>query len=210
MKNSFIKSGAGFTLIEIVVAITISVIIMGGVLGFLTKVQNDIVTSKQSTRVYTSLTDFMGIMRNFGKLYGSGSVIVESTGAYNVWLLVRSDKTSWILIWIVEEKGGNLSKLDPVANKGTYGKKVIAYQKLTAWQISSILASTGSVYDVEFNNEWLFKDLTTTDFLITPYNSGSIFEYKLTIGTPFYAELTGRLLTDIEPKITIFPFTLDF
>lgn len=84
MKNSFMKSGAGFTLTEIVIAITISVIIMGGVLGFLTKVQNDIATSKQSTRVYTSLTDFMGIMRNFSKLYGSGSVIVEGTGVYNV------------------------------------------------------------------------------------------------------------------------------
>lgn len=92
------KSSAGFTLIELVVAITISVLIMGGVLGFLTKLQNDITISKQSTRVYTNLTDFMGTMRNFSKLYASGSVITGGTGGYNIGLLMRPDKTAGILI----------------------------------------------------------------------------------------------------------------
>ena len=63
---------------------TISVMIMGGIIGFLIKLQNDILLSKQSTRVYTSLTDFIGVMNNFGKLYASGSVVVEGTGTYNV------------------------------------------------------------------------------------------------------------------------------
>lgn len=84
MKKSFMRRTVGFTLIEIVIAITISVMIMGGVLGFLTKLQNDILLSKQSTRVYTSLTDFIGVMNNFGKLYSSGSVVVEGTGMYNI------------------------------------------------------------------------------------------------------------------------------
>lgn len=84
MKNRFLESNTAFTLTEIVVAITISVIIMGGVLTFLLKLQHDIVISKQSTRVYTNLTDFVGTMRNFSKLYGSGSVIVGGSGAYNV------------------------------------------------------------------------------------------------------------------------------
>jgi prepilin-type N-terminal cleavage/methylation domain-containing protein len=83
MKNSFRGSNRGFTLVEIVIALTISVIIMGGVLTFLTKLQDDIVLSKQSTRVYANLTDFIGTMRNFSKLYATGSVIVSGTGVYN-------------------------------------------------------------------------------------------------------------------------------
>lgn len=203
-------SVTGFTLIEIVVAITISVLIMGGLLGFLTKVQSDIVLSKQSTRIYTNLTDFIGVMRNFGKLYGSGSVIVQGTGVYDVGLFMRPDKTSGVLVWVVEQKDGNLSKLDPVSNKGIYGKKVIAYQKLTAGQISSILASTGSVYNVNFSDEGLFKELTMTDLSIVPYNSGSLFEYKLDVETPFYEALQGRQRADIAPTVTTFSFTLDF
>lgn len=208
MKNRFLKSNIGFTLIELVVAITISVMIMGGVLGFLTKLQSDIVTSKQSTRVYTNLTDFMGVMRNFGKLYESGSVIVGGSGAYNAGLLIRPDQTSGVLIGVVEEKSGNLSKLDQ--NKDIYGKKVIAYQKLTASQIDSILVSTGSIYTVNFADEGLFRELTVTDLSITSYNSGSLFEYRGDIEFPFYEALIGKKRTDISPNVTSFSFTLDF
>lgn len=84
MKNSFLESAKGFTLTEIIIAIAISVIVLGGVLGFLTKIQSDILISKHSTRVYTNLTDFTETMQNFNKLYGSGMVIVGGTGAYNV------------------------------------------------------------------------------------------------------------------------------
>jgi hypothetical protein len=137
-------------------------------------------------------------------------VIAEGTGIYNVGLLMRPDKTSWVLIGVVEEKSGNLSKLDPIANKDIYGKKVIAYQKLTGTQINSLLVSTGSVYNMEFMNEWLFKELTVTDFFITPYNSGSILEYRFNVEAPFYEPLNGQQRVNITPKVMNFPFTLDF
>ena len=210
MKKRFMKWVKGFTLIEIIVAMTISVMIMGGIIGFLIKLQNDILLSKQSTRVYTSLTDFIGVMNNFGKLYASGSVVVEGTGTYNVWLLVRPDKASWVLIWVVEEKKGNLSKLDPVSSKNTYGKKVIAYRKLTAWQISSLLSDTGSIYSIEFTDEWLFEELIVKDFFITPYNSGTLLEYTFDIETPFHEALKGQSRGISIPNVMSFSFTLDF
>lgn len=203
-------SKKGFTLPEIVVAITISVMIMGGIFGFLTSLQKDILQSKQSTLVYTNLTDFIGTMNNFEKLYASGSVIVSGSGVYNVALLIRPDKSAGVLIGVAEQKTGNTFRLDPVANKNTYGKKVIAYQKLTASQITSILAFTGSVYVTDFSNEGLFQNLPVTDFLITPYNAGKLFEYRFNVETPFYENLTGKQRIDIEPEVTILPFTLDF
>ncbi|HBB27550.1 TPA: hypothetical protein DCZ36_03595 [Candidatus Gracilibacteria bacterium] len=210
MKKRFMKGVKGFTLIEIIVAMTISVMIMGGIIGFLIKLQNDILLSKQSTRVYTSLTDFIGVMNNFGKLYASGSVVVEGTGTYNVGLLVRPDKASGVLIGVVEEKKGNLSKLDPVSSKNTYGKKVIAYRKLTAGQISSLLSDTGSIYSIEFTDEGLFEELIVKDFFITPYNSGTLLEYTFDIETPFYEALKGQSRGISIPNVMSFSFTLDF
>lgn len=204
------KNTIGFTLTEIVVAITISVIIMGWVLTFLTKLQDDIVIAKQSTQVYTNLSDFIATMQNFSKLYSSGSIIVWTDSDYNAAILMKPDKSAGVLIGVVEEKNGGLSKLDPVANKSTYGKKIIAYQKLTAGQISSILTTPTNAYNVVFSDEWLFKNLMATTFLITPYNGGAIFEYNIKLETPFYEELNGQLRTNIDPKITTFPFTLDF
>jgi type II secretory pathway component PulJ len=71
MKNTYMKSVGGFTLVEIVISITISVIILTGVLFFLQKLQRDILISEQGTYVNTELTDFMAVMRNFSKLYDS-------------------------------------------------------------------------------------------------------------------------------------------
>lgn len=210
MKKNTLTFKSGFTLPEIVVAITISVMIMGGIFGFLTSLQKDILQSKESTQAYASLTDFIGIMNNFGKLYSSGNVIVSGTGVYNVALLIRPDKNAGVLIGVVEQKTGNTSRLDPAVNKNTYGKKVIAYQKLTASQIASVLASTGSVYTTDFSNEGLFQNLPVTDFLVTPYNGGKLIEYTFQVETPFYANLIGKQRIDVEPEVTILPFTLDF
>jgi prepilin-type N-terminal cleavage/methylation domain-containing protein len=76
MKKNHTLLHRGFTLTELIVAITISVLIMGGIVKFLTILQQDILTSKNATAVHTSITDLGGIMRNLSKLYSSGSVIV--------------------------------------------------------------------------------------------------------------------------------------
>ncbi len=199
----------GFTLIEIIIAITISVIVMGGVFTFLTRLQADIIASKQKTAVYTNLSDFIGTMRNFTKLYESAGLVVDGTG-YDVVLMTKRDKTAGVLIGVVEQGTGSTSRLDPIADKDIYGKKVIAYQKITTWQIDSILANTGSVYDIDFTDEGLFKDLSVTDFAITPYNAGSIFEYKISVEVPYYEKLTGQLRSTIPQIMTTMPFTLDF
>ncbi len=201
----------GFTLVEIVGAVTISTIIMGGVFIFLTKLQKDIVLAKESTRVHLGITEFIGTMQNFRKQYGTGTVIVDGSGAYNIGILTNKEKTSWVLIGVVTEADtNNNSKLDPVVNKDIYEKKILAYQKLTANQVNSILSDTGTVYDVKFSNEWLFRNIPMKDFSIKSYNSGSLFEYKLDVQAPFYKELNGKNIQDIEPDVVNFSFTLDF
>ncbi len=210
MKKNTITFKSGFTLPEILVAITISVMIMGGIFGFLTSLQKDILQSKESTQSYTNLTDFISTMNNLNKLYSSANVIVSGSGVYNVALLTRPDKSAGVLIGVVEQKIGNTSRIDPVANKNIYGKKVIAYQKLTASQITSILASTANLYTIDFSDEGLFKSLPVTDFFITPYNAGKILEYTFFVEIPFYENLIGKQRGNIEPEVTILPFTLDF
>ena len=95
-------------------------------------------------------------------------------------------------------------------NKNIYGKKILAYQKLTAGQISSILSGTASIYDVPFSDEGLFRELPVTDFFITPYNSGGIFEYSFRVEAPFYEGLVGKSRQEIQPSVVTFSFTLDF
>lgn len=200
----------GFTLVEIVVAITISVMVIGGLSVFLTKTQTDILSSRQKTAVYTNLSDFIGAMRNFTKLYESGSIVVSGSG-YNTVLMMKRDKTSGVLIGVVGQgNAGNVSKLDPVANKGIYGKKVIAYQKLTGSQVADILANTGSVYGIDFSDEGLFKELPVTDFSVTPYNTGAILEYHITVEVPYYESSSGKLRNTITQEVTPLSFTLDF
>lgn len=203
MKNN------GFTLIEIIIAITISVIVMGGVFTFLTRLQSDIIASKQKTAVYTNLSDFIATMRNFTKLYESAWLVVDGTG-YDVMMMVKRDKTAGVLIGVVAQGTGSTSRLDPIDNKDIYGRKVIAYQRIIGSQITSILANTGSVYTIDFADDGLFKDLTVTDFTVVPYNAGSIFEYKISVEIPYYEKLAGQLRSTLPQIMTTMPFTLDF
>lgn len=125
-------------------------------------------------------------------------------------MMVKRDKTAGVLIGVVAQGTGSISRLDPIVNKDIYGRKVIAYQKLTGSQITSILADTGSVYGMDFADDGLFKDLTVTDFSIIPYNAGSIFEYKISVEIPYYEKLTGQLRSTLPQIMTTMPFTLDF
>lgn len=125
-------------------------------------------------------------------------------------MMVKRDKTAGVLIGVVAQGAGSTSRLDPVSNKDIYGRKVIAYQKITGSQITSILADTGSVYSIDFADDGLFKDLTVTDFSVVPYNAGSIFEYKIAVEIPYYEKLAGQLRSTIPQIITTMPFTLDF
>lgn len=61
---------------------------------FLTKLQEDILASEQSTRVYTSMSDFIATMKNFSKLYESGSIVVNTGSGYDSVLLMKADKSS--------------------------------------------------------------------------------------------------------------------
>lgn len=211
MKNSFTKLQNGFTLIEIVISITISTIILTGVMMLLLKIQTDIITSKQSTNVYTDLTEFTATMRNFSELYESGSIIVSGSGAYNVALLMRPDNTSGVLVGVVKKSTPwSLSRLDQ--SKDTYGEKIIAYRKLTSsGQVNAILADTGSIYNVDFFDDWVFKNLLASNFSITPYNSGTIFEYSIDIEAPYHPSLEGASRKFFDSSlVNTFSFTLDF
>ena len=98
MKNVSRYRYHGFTLMEVIIAVTISTIIMGGVLVFLIQVQKDITISKQSTKVRTNITDFISTMNNFKKIYPETTLLVGGSGAYNVGLLTNPQKTSGILL----------------------------------------------------------------------------------------------------------------
>lgn len=125
--------------------------------------------------------------------------------------MMKRDKTAGVLVGVVEQgNSGSVSKLDPVANKGIYGRKIIAYQKITGPQINTILANTGSIYDVNFFDEGLFKELPVTDFSITPYNTGAIFEYRITVETPYYESFAGKLRNTLSLNVSTLSFTLDF
>ena len=200
----------GFTVLEIVIAMTISVMIMLWLSFFISEINSKIISSQNKWNIYTGINDFIdkvGVKKN---LYWS-STILDQNQNYNALLMTNSSLNGGILIGVVNnnKNSPNYLKLDPIWNYHIYDNKVLGIRQLTQSQISEILANSGSIYNIAFFEDNLFPNLFVKSFNLLGYNSGAIVETKLT----FYESLApGYLWKKLGelPEITNYDITLNF
>lgn len=204
------RNNRGFTVLEIVIAMTISVMVMLWLSFFISEINSKIISSQNKWNIYTGINDFIdkvGVKKN---LYWS-STILDQNQNYNALLMTNNSLNGGILIWVVNnnKSSPDYLKLDPIWNYHIYDNKVLAIRQLTQSQISEILANSGSIYGIEFFEDNLFPNLFVKSFNLIGFNSGAIVETKIT----FYESLAqGYLWKELEelPEIKNYDITLNF
>ncbi len=114
------RSKRGFSLVELVVAVTIAGLIIVGVSVFLTRVNTDIVTSTIRSKIYTDLSLFLDRTTELRRSYPQTTLIDYGTGAYDAVMLTNSGRTAGVLIGVVDRSPGSLS-LDRLAPPTAFG-----------------------------------------------------------------------------------------
>lgn len=84
---------SGFTLPELIVAITISSLVILGVTAFLSKINQSIADSVTHAKMYEDLTKFSEKVRDYRHVYPD-TIAVDVSGGYDGIILTNSGRTS--------------------------------------------------------------------------------------------------------------------
>ncbi|MDD2487255.1 MAG: prepilin-type N-terminal cleavage/methylation domain-containing protein [Candidatus Gracilibacteria bacterium] len=201
-----ISKNKGFTIIEIVIAITISLFVMVIIAYFISEINNKIGSSQNKSKIYIGINDLINKINSKKNLYSSSAILVSQSGSYNVLLMTNNIKSKGLLIGVVDVE---TMKLDPISNYSKYGNKILALKDINKAQLDLIETSSGNAYNVEFYEDNVFPDLNMSSFSLAPFNSGAIIEANLSFFESYLPSYKG---TDVNrlPKNQIYDLTLDF
>lgn len=169
----------GFTLVEMLIAISITTLIISGISIFLTKVTDSIFESQNKTKISVSLSDFVEKMNSIRTRFASGSII--DTSGYDVLLFTNTGGTAGALVGVVSYNN-SLSGylLDTNTPFEKTNPKLLGIQDLTMSQVAQVKTGTGaSAFTVPFQVDSIYTPLVAKTFSATPYQSGTILDIDL-------------------------------
>ncbi len=179
-----------FTLTELLVSITMSVLVLGGIFYFISETLLGLArTSSQS--------QFLKSFYTFSSILDSWDFEILSNNGYHVWLLESPNTWEWIIIWVIDTSTYQLISL---SDADKYLPAVIAYRQVSASEIEAIRWDTNIIYSFEFLPDTVFKDFFVSSFQFQAYNSTAIHELQLEI-FPTYFEtfrFSQKSQVDIE------------
>lgn len=200
----------GFTLIEIIIAISISLLIMAGLSTFLIKTNTMIYTAQRKGDIYISLTDAVDRINSLKRSYSSGSLFIDDPNGYDVLLFTDTGATSGVLVGVVDNDPTSTGYLllDATGSYATYGNKALGIQELSQSQLSS-LTITGA-YSIPFHADKVFPSLLPKTFSVVAYNSGTIFDTHLELFPAYFSSYRGKPLSSIPMEDAPGSINLDF
>lgn len=166
----------GFTLVEIVVAISISTLLLAGTVGVASKAVDSLTEAKAKGQTYSSLTDAISKLNSVRNAFPLVTVVQVPSG-YDYVVFTNSGHTAGVLVGVANAgSGANDFRLDPVSDYANYGDKVLAVQDMTAMQTTAVLADHSAAYAVSIREESLSRKLVLESFEATSYNADKLVD----------------------------------
>jgi len=184
-----------FTLVELLVSITISVIILFIVVVFLTNVFDEITYTNNKTTILSELYNVETAFKNTKNEYLSGNILIDNdVDKWTDVLLFRTlswaNNQKWFVFAMVNL---DTMKIDWKNNAWVIWDKYLWFRKLSDFELNKIDWNVDSVYDIKFNYDEIFKNMNLQNFQVELYNSGSIYESEIYIDINHKDELNWIL-----------------
>lgn len=196
------KNLFAFTIVELIVSITISVILLWGIFYFMS---DTILWISRSSSQANFLKNFYG----FTTILDTWDLEIlydYSDEWFDVWLLRSADWLTGLIIWVVDL---DTLQLSPVSMANTYHNSVLWYRVLSPQELSLVQSDPITIYDLNFFPDKLFSTFNLRDFQLESYNDGTNIEMVLNI-FPFYnSNFSGENWLWL-PQDEIFTYSLVF
>lgn len=176
-----------FTLVELIVSIILSSIIFLFLMNFISKTFSEISYSNNKSKIIMEIYDFEDTIKNIREIYNSGAILKDNpSGTGSDILLLRTsnseNKKEWYIIAMISN---DLLTIDWSGNVDNIWDKVLAYKKISDYEMNLLSWDINEVYNFKFNRDKVFENIKLKDLQLDVYNTWAIFEARFYLN-PFY------------------------
>jgi len=199
---------SALTLVELVIAITISVIVMFFIGNFIANSLVEIADSNAEWRFQEDFVNFNGVLNNYRNIFLTGSILIDNTGTgSDILILTNFDKSAGIILWVVDKGTMQVEYIESEYNR--YYDKVIWYRDLSASEIVELESDPTQVQHYSFFSDKLFDEIKVVDFQLEFYNNGEVIDVNMEVNKDYKSDLNGTSMSDLELNI-IKKYNLNF
>lgn len=170
-----------FTLVELLIAIFISVIVLMWVLKFVADTLAEISFSNKSSQLIVWIQESHYKLEQLVDLYEHFSILSDhniSEGT-DIVLLHNSGSTEGVLLSLVNPSTSKIFSW--MSSYQKYSKKHLGYRLLNESEVTFLIADPSKAYNMSFHDDKVFRDVFFEDFQAKLYNSWSILELKFSL-----------------------------
>lgn len=192
----------GFTIVELMVSLVISVILLGGIFYFLSDTITGIARSSSQSKFLKDFYSFTTILDT-----GETEILFD----YNAWIfdvaLLRSlDNRSGVILWVVDDTS---KRLVNTWSSNIYNKNHLWYRSVSESELAILDSTPELVYNYDFFPDKIFYNFYLRDFQLQRYNSWATMDMNLKIFTEFYNELWWKDWKQV-PQDDIYEYSVVF
>ncbi|MDD5213568.1 MAG: prepilin-type N-terminal cleavage/methylation domain-containing protein [Candidatus Gracilibacteria bacterium] len=195
------KHKKAFTLIELIVAITISSIVILGFTQIYISIQDSILFSQKKAVIFNDIKDFTTKLSYSTNIYNSGFVITQ-TGKFDTLIMTNSGGTDAYIIGVFDCTNTTGINIKLASDNLIYDNKCFGYFPIKQTQISSIITNNSSIYSASFNGGNLYSNLIVKNFGVKEFLPNHIFDLNIDFFDSFYPKLVSRIISDLNYDIS--------
>ncbi|MCP4523436.1 MAG: hypothetical protein GY828_04390 [Candidatus Gracilibacteria bacterium] len=186
------KNIGALTLMELVIAVTISAIVLLFAVGYIADILGYIGESRRQVVVTSHLNNYMQSFQNTLHKYPKPTILVDyGPGIGNDVLLLEDPSGTGGVIFTVVDIVDDRPKDN--TDFSTYHEQILGYRELDNSELTALKGNTGSYVDYTFFGNKLFHELQAKEFQVDIWNSGSgnIIDMNLEIYNNRYPDFVG-------------------
>lgn len=174
-----------FTLIELLISITISTLVIYWFSQLYINISDSIAFSQRKIIIYNDVKDFMTKL-SYSTVSYSSWFIISSSDKFDTLVLTNSWNENWYLLWVFDCNNKTGINLKLASNNVVYDSNCFWYFPLKKDQINNLISDSGSVYTSSFNAGIIYENLLSKSFTVKKYLPNNIFEINLDFFDKFY------------------------
>lgn len=176
-KNKF----SALTLIELITSLAISSVLFLIIFIFVTDSVEELTDNNVKIWSIDEAFDFKEEMGKFVRWWYSNAIVftgitdpsytwTTQDNQNNVLYLKKVNLSEWLLVWVVNLNSRKLQR------NYVYGDNFLWYRYLTPTEMTEIDSNSWAIFDKEFFDDHIYKNIRIRDFKADIYNGGDLIE----------------------------------